>query len=76
MVVSGYDGLLHQTELTYLPTSLVRHGQAHRGPVDGVGHLLVSEFPNVGGKSCAVLFLAVGEGIFVVVESCLESIGS
>ena len=48
----------------------------HTGPVDEVGHLLVSEFPNIGGKSCAVLFLVVGEGIFVVVESCLESIGS
>ena len=41
VVASGYDGLLHQAQLAYLPTSLVGLGQAHRGPVDGVVHLLV-----------------------------------
>ena len=39
---SGYDGVLHEAQLVHLPNSLVGLGQAHRGPVDGEVHLLVS----------------------------------
>ena len=47
VVASGNDCLLHQTQLAYFPTSHVGLGQAHLGPVDGVVHLLGSQFPNI-----------------------------